>query len=125
MSKPTHQDAQLYIQHLDYLNRIGFEEARAFLWSDDFPIEFEKFEKEIEGTEKGKYPVIYAEALETMGAFFKHGLIHPDLLFDLESFITTWERFEEIIIKIRERDNFPGFLKCFEDMVEAEKEYRS
>ena len=122
MSKPTHQDALVYLQFMRWQEDIGFEAASDFMWSDDFPLTFAQFDEEIkDGTPEQKYTAVYAEALETIAAFHKHGLIHQDLLFDLNSFQNSWERFKDIIVGYREKNNLPKFMECFEKLVEAEK----
>jgi hypothetical protein len=124
MSKPTHQDALVYLQYLQWLKTTDFEEAADYVWEDDFPLTLEKFEEKFKEEPKVQhYTTIYGTAYEMLGAFHKHGLIHQDLLFDIRYFQNIWERFGEIILGWREKYD-PGFMVCFEQMVKAEKKAR-
>jgi hypothetical protein len=123
MSKPTHEDGLMLLKIKSWGHSIGFLEARRFVWSDEFPLELAEYEQKIQGKPEEELVEVYIEVLETVGGLFKHGLLHPDLIFDIDYFSGIWNRFERLFLEVRERDKFPSFMGCFEAMVKAEQEY--
>jgi hypothetical protein len=125
MSNPTHQDAMVYLQYLTYQASIDYKAASDFVWSDDFPQTFEAYQSKINpGSPEQKKLALFSHVHETLGVIYKHGLIHPALLFDREDFQTTWERIENIVHGYRHKNNRPEFMQHFEALVESERRYR-
>jgi len=125
MSKPTHQDALVLLAYKQWRHAIGYSDAMDFVWSDRCPANYEEYKDQVVGTPEEKLTRIYADVHETIGALYKHGLIHLDLLMDLETYVSDWERTKDIILGYREANEIPTFMECFELLVEAERAYRA
>ena len=125
MSKPTHQDALVLLSYLQWRDAIGYSDAVDFVWSEKFPSDYDEYKEKVVGTPEERLTRTYANVHETIGALYKHGLIHLDLLMDLETYTADWERTQDIILGYRKANAMPEFMENFEALVEAERVYRS
>jgi len=123
MSKPTHQDALVYIQLLRYQHETGFSDAQSYMLSDEFPRDYEEYKKSrSEGKLNLELMYAYLYMIDLIGALFRHGLIHEDFLFPLQTFEGEWEKFKDIVYGYREENDNPKFMLGLEEMAKAEKQ---
>jgi len=122
MTIPTYDDATLVVQLAQWASASGAEEASSWMFSDEFTPDYAEFLKKYPAGSEG-----WAKAskilgwYETVGAFYKHGLINEALLFDLQATDFVWERMKGIALGMREEFGDAALYENFEAMAKAQK----
>lgn len=83
MAAPTPQDTQLVVQLAQLAAVQHLDEAVAWLFGNEKPTEPAAFRKRFpRGSDGHCHATAILNYMETIGAFWKHGLLNENLLFD-------------------------------------------
>ncbi len=124
MTKPTYQDAMLLLQLVQWGATIGMGEASSWVWSGHFIPDYTEFVKKYP---RGSKEFLHASTIcaywETVGTFFKHGLLSEVLLFDWAGIAFAWDRVKGYVLGKRQEEDNLRLYENFEAMAEANVAY--
>jgi hypothetical protein len=124
MAKPTHEDAVLMIQLAEFLVTSGTEEAKDWLWSDEFVPDYADFAKKYPpGSECHLRANKICSYFEMLGTLYKHELLNEDLLFDWLGVSMVWGKVRGFALGMRQATGEPRLYENFEAMAKANAEY--
>lgn len=122
MAKPTSDDARLVVELAKLNVQAGLPEAMNWLWSDQFPPDYDEFVKKYpRGTKEFTRATQICGFYETIGALWRNGLLNQELLFDWLWIGGPWERIKEFALGQRKAAKNERIYELFEAMAEAEK----
>jgi hypothetical protein len=97
-------------------------EAQNFVWSDMFVEDGKEFNSKYpSGTDEAYYLVEMARFFETIGTFWKNGLVDEKFLFDWITCAPAWNRMSGVLLEQRERWGEPRLWENFEALAKAQK----
>lgn len=124
MAKPTHQDAALMLQLAQFMVTSGAQEAKDWMWSDQFVPAYDVFVKKYPpGSEGYLRASTTCGYFETVGTLHKHRLLNEDLLFDWLAVSMVWDRIKGFALGVRQAAGEPRLYENFEAMAKANIEY--
>jgi hypothetical protein len=124
MAEPTHQDAVLMIQLANLMVTSGAQEAKDWLWGDEFIPGYTEFvQKYPPGSDGYLRASTVCGYFETVGTLHKHGLLSESLLFDWLAVSMVWKRLEGFILGLRRQVDEPRLYENFEAMARANADY--
>lgn len=115
MSKPTKEDASLFLQFFAII-RHDKDFMNAYQWlSLDLDIEkYEEFAKKYPRGSQGRiYLNTYAGFMEILSTFVNHEIMNEDLIFDLWGSLF-WEKMDPLVQGMREELKFPRLYENYE-----------
>ncbi|WP_018131564.1 DUF4760 domain-containing protein [Effusibacillus pohliae] len=84
MNKPTRQDADLMLKLYQQFEADRMRAARKWMATEFQVSTYERFvERHPRGSEGFDHFTGFCGFFEMIGTFFKHGLLHPDLIFEM------------------------------------------
>jgi hypothetical protein len=117
MDKPTYKDAEMMLKMVEWMWSSGIPEINNWIWSEEFEPNFTKFvKKNPPGSEGFLKAIKICNVYETIGTFYKHGLVNRELLFDLLTVSSLWDRVEGFAIGVREDAGLSVLFENFERM---------
>lgn len=126
MTKPTHQDAMLLLELMQWGSTIGMREASSWVWSGQYISDYSEFiEKYPRGTEQYLLASTICAFFETVGTFYKHGLLNGDLLFDWAGVSFMWDRVKGYALGKRAEEGNPRLYEHFEALAKAQLAHSS
>ena len=94
MSKPTKDDANLMIQLMRWGAAENLQDARNWIWSDEFISDYDEFiAKYPVGSKEYGYASKVCGWFESVGTLYKQDLLNSELLFDWLTIKLPWSRF--------------------------------
>ena len=121
MGKPTHDDAMVMLNLLQWSAQANHQDAVRFIWSDKFLEDHKAFiEKYPRGTKEFGYAVMECGWFETIGALWKHDLFSEELLFDWILIRPTWERLKGFVLGQREAIGEEKLYEFFEALAKKQ-----
>jgi len=122
MAKPTAEDARLVVEFAKLGAQTGLSEAVDWVWSDQFPPNYDDFVKKYpRGSKEHARATQICGFYETIGALWKHGLISEELLFEWLWISGVWERMKGFALAQRKAAKNERIYELFEAMAEANK----
>ena len=122
MTKPTHQDAMVMLNVMQWAALADLNTASRFVWGDDFIEEFKELvEKYPRGTKEYSYVVLVCGYFETIGTLWKNDLFNEDLLFDWILVAPSWDRLKGFALGLREQIGEKRLYENFEALAVAQK----
>jgi hypothetical protein len=108
MEEPTHKDAELIIELTKLGSTPEAREAMAWIWSDEYELDYQEFiRKHPRGSAGYKKVILVCDWCELVGALYKNKLLNKQLLSDCWSFGKGWERVKGFCLGEREAWNSP------------------
>ncbi|MFC4766484.1 DUF4760 domain-containing protein [Effusibacillus consociatus] len=97
MTKPTYQDADMMFKLYQHFESERMRAARKWFSAEFKAATYEQFsDKYPRGTEGFDHFVTLYGFFEMIGTFYKNGLVHPDLIFDMWYINGFYSRFHPI-----------------------------
>ena len=122
MAKPTHQDALVMLNLMQWAAMANLSEASRFVWGERFIEDFDEFvEKYPIGTEEYAYATLVSGYYETIGTLWKNDLLNEDLLFDWILVTPSWNRLKGFTLGLRESVGEEKLYENFEALSAAQK----
>jgi hypothetical protein len=122
MAAPTPQDAQLVVQLAQLATVQHLDEAVAWVFANEMPTEpaacREHFPR---GSDGHRHATAILNYMETIGALWKHGLLHEDLLFDWLWVSGVWERVKGLALAQRQEFGEGRLWELVEAMAQAQE----
>ena len=120
MSAPTHEDAMVLIQMFQLGTSMNMRKANQFMWSDDFIEDYQEFIKKYpQGSKEHGYMHRICGWYETIGSFWKAGVLHPDLIEGSLWISGVWGRAKNFALGSREASGDPRIYEYFEALAEG------
>lgn len=110
-SRPTHEDALLFLELTDLTEIPEARAAWRFVWSDEAKREPASFKRDT--PEWDQINLVLGQC-EVTGTLYKYHLIHEDLLFDILGTEYLWKRLEPFALYARAQNNNPALYENFE-----------
>lgn len=124
MGKPTYRDAKLMIKLAEFKVTSGTDEAKNWVWSDEFITDYAEFTMRYPAGSEGHLKAhTICGYFETVGTIYKHGLLNEDLLFDWLAVSLVWDRIKGFVLGLRQEVGEPRLYENFEAMAKANLEY--
>src|SRR5215211_4235847 len=124
MPAATPQDAQLVVQLAQLAASQDLNEATAWLFANALPTEPATFgECYPAGSEGHHHATAVLTYMETIGALWKHGLLHEDLLFDWLWVTGIWERVKGLALAQRQEFGASHLWEHVEAMALAQERW--
>lgn len=121
MAKPTHEDALVMLNLLQWAAQADLNKASRFVWGDEYIEEYNKFiEKYPRGTKEYGYASLVCGYFETIGALWKNDLFNQDLLFDWILVTPSWERLKGFALGLRNETGEEKMYEHFEALSAAQ-----
>ena len=122
MAAPTPQDAQLVVQLAQLAAVQRLDEAVAWLFGTEIPTEPAAFlERFPRGSDGHRHATAILNNMETIGALWKHGLLHEELLFDWLWVSGVWERVQGLALAQRQEFGENRLWELVEAMAQAQE----
>ena len=120
MSKPTYEEANLMLQLIRWGTEAGLNDAVTFLWSDDFEVDYEAFQKKYPfGSKEQQQASLICSWNESLAALWVNDLISEKLISDWLAVTMIWNRIKNYAIGFREQTGNPKIYEHFEALAEA------
>ena len=121
MSKPTKDDANLMIQLMRWGAAENLQNARNWIWSDEFISDYDEFiAKYPVGSEEYGYASKVCGWFESVGTLYKQDLLNSELLFDWLTIKLPWSRLSGFAIGVRNATGEPRLYENFEAMAKED-----
>lgn len=121
MSGPTHEDAIVMIEMMKISNTPEAGNAGRFVWGDDFIQEYDQFvAKYPRGSVEYGYVSQMCAWFEAIGALWKNGLLHEELIDDWIYVPSNWERVKGFALGLRGESGIESIYEHFEALAEAQ-----
>ena len=122
MAAPTPQDAQLVVQLAQLATVQHLDEAVAWVFANEMPTEPAAFREHFpRGSDGHRHATAILNYMETIGALWKHGLLHEDLLFDWLWVSGVWERVKGLALAQRQEFGEGRLWELVEAMAQAQE----
>lgn len=122
MTKPTHQDAMVMLNIMQWAALADLESASRFIWGDKYIKEFEEFVKKYPpGTKEYSRVLRFCGYYETIGTLWKNELLNEDLLFDWLLIKPSWDRVSGFTLGLRAETGEKRMFENFEALAGAQK----
>jgi hypothetical protein len=122
MAAPTPQDAQLVVQLAQLAAVQHLDEAVAWVFANEMPTEPAAFRERFpRGSDGHHHATAILNYMETIGALWKHGLLHEDLLFDWLWVSGVWERVKGLALAQRQEFGEGRLWELVEAMAQAQE----
>ena len=122
MAKPTHQDAMVMLNLMQWAAMADLNSATRFVWSDQYVEDYAQFvEKYPTGTLENGYVTLFCGYYESIGTLWKNDLLNENLLFDWLLISAPWDRVKGYALGLREEIGEPRLYENFEALAAAQK----
>ncbi|GAC1325323.1 MAG: hypothetical protein NVS2B16_30880 [Chloroflexota bacterium] len=122
VERATQSDGAILVLLAQWQTSGDLPRALSWLRSEEFPEDYGSFRQRYPpGSEGDRLAAIVCSYLEAIGALYKHGLFHEDLLFDWLAVAPVWDRIRVYVIGQRKETTNRSLWSNFEALATAHK----